>query len=80
MLEICRDIEKLCPKAILLNYTNPMAMLCKAMQVATDVNVVGTRPPDLCRVEPRRNRDYGRGDVCGESKLAPPVPVSLILA
>jgi alpha-galactosidase len=41
MLEICRDMEKLCPRAILLNYTNPMAMLCKAVQVATDVNVVG---------------------------------------
>jgi alpha-galactosidase len=41
MLEICRDMEKLCPKAILLNYTNPMAIVCKAMQVATDVNVVG---------------------------------------
>jgi alpha-galactosidase len=41
MLEICRDMEELCPKAILLNYTNPMAMICKAMQVATDVNVVG---------------------------------------
>ena len=41
MLEICREIEELCPKALLLNYTNPMAMLCKAMQAASDVNVVG---------------------------------------
>ena len=41
MLEICADIEALCPQAILLNYTNPMAMLCKAMQTATAVNVVG---------------------------------------
>jgi alpha-galactosidase len=41
MMEICRNIEKLCPKAILLNYTNPMAMLCKAIQVASNVNVVG---------------------------------------
>ena len=32
MLEICADIEKYCPKAIFLNYTNPMAMLCRAMQ------------------------------------------------
>ena len=32
MLEICRDMEELCPNAIMLNYTNPMAMLCHAMQ------------------------------------------------
>ena len=29
MLSICHDIEELCPNAILLNYTNPMAMLCR---------------------------------------------------
>lgn len=32
MLDICKDIEKYCPNAIFLNYTNPMAMLCRAMQ------------------------------------------------
>ena len=32
MLDICKDIEACCPKAIFLNYTNPMAMLCRAMQ------------------------------------------------
>ncbi|MDR0312435.1 MAG: alpha-galactosidase [Treponema sp.] len=32
MLDICKDIEKYCPKAVFLNYTNPMAMLCRAMQ------------------------------------------------
>ena len=32
MLDICRDIERYCPQAIVLNYTNPMAMLCRAMQ------------------------------------------------
>ena len=41
MLAICRDIEALCPDAILLNYTNPMAMLCQAMQKTTRVNVTG---------------------------------------
>jgi len=34
MLDICKDIKELCPKAIFLNYTNPMAMLCNAMQKA----------------------------------------------
>ncbi len=32
MLDICKDIDRLCPHAIFLNYTNPMAMLCRAMQ------------------------------------------------
>jgi alpha-galactosidase len=32
MLDICKDIEKYCPTATFLNYTNPMAMLCRAMQ------------------------------------------------
>lgn len=32
MLDICSDIEKYCPEAVFLNYTNPMAMLCRAMQ------------------------------------------------
>ena len=32
MLDICSDVEKLCPNAIVLNYTNPMAMLCSGMQ------------------------------------------------
>ena len=41
MLDICRDIERYCPKAILLNYTNPMAMLCRAMQRETSVKVTG---------------------------------------
>jgi len=41
MLDICRDIERLCPDAWLLNYTNPMAMLCRAVQRETRVRVVG---------------------------------------
>jgi len=41
MLDICRDIERHCPGAILLNYTNPMAMLCRAMQRETTVKVTG---------------------------------------
>ncbi|MFA5863789.1 MAG: alpha-galactosidase [Phycisphaerae bacterium] len=41
MLDICRDIEKYAPNAILLNYTNPMAMLCRAMQQKNNVRVTG---------------------------------------
>ncbi len=32
MLDIVRDAERLCPNAIILNYTNPMGMLCRAVQ------------------------------------------------
>jgi len=41
MLDICADIEKYCPNALFLNYTNPMSMLCKAMLTQTNVNVTG---------------------------------------
>lgn len=34
MLDILKDIQRYCPNAIFLNYTNPMAMLCRAMQEA----------------------------------------------
>lgn len=41
MLDICKDIEKYCPNAVFLNYTNPMAMLCQAMQKYANVEVTG---------------------------------------
>jgi len=41
LLDICRDMERYCPDAILLNYTNPMAMLCHAMQRKTRIRVTG---------------------------------------
>jgi len=41
LLDICKDIETYCPNAVFLNYTNPMAMLCKAMQTYTNVEVTG---------------------------------------
>jgi alpha-galactosidase len=41
LLEICKDIERYCPEAIFLNYTNPMAMLCRAMQGESKVRVTG---------------------------------------
>ena len=41
MLRICRDMEELCPDALMLNYTNPMAMLCWAMNEASSIEVVG---------------------------------------
>lgn len=41
IVDICRDIERICPKAWVLQYTNPMAMLCWAAFAATNVRLVG---------------------------------------
>jgi alpha-galactosidase len=41
MLDFARDMEKVCPDAWFLNYTNPMAMVTGAMQRATAVRTVG---------------------------------------
>ena len=41
MLDIARDVEKYCPDALVLNYTNPMAMLIRAMQTETNIKLSG---------------------------------------
>lgn len=41
MVDICKDIDRYCPNAIFLNYTNPMAMLCRAMQQVSKVQLTG---------------------------------------
>jgi alpha-galactosidase len=41
MLEFGRQMEELCPDVLFLNYTNPMAMLCMAMDRATSIRTVG---------------------------------------
>jgi len=41
LLDICRDMDELCPDAWLINYTNPMAMLCWAMNDYTHIKNVG---------------------------------------
>jgi alpha-galactosidase len=41
MLDIAHDVERLCPDAVFLNYTNPMAMLCRALQSQTKVQLTG---------------------------------------
>ncbi len=40
-LQIYRDIEELCPDAMVMNHTNPMAMLTWAHHAATSVRNVG---------------------------------------
>ena len=41
MREFAEDMEAVCPDAIFLNYTNPMAMLSGYMQRYTKVNTIG---------------------------------------
>jgi alpha-galactosidase len=41
MLDIARDMERYCPNALMLNYTNPMVLLCRAMQRETSIQLTG---------------------------------------
>ena len=40
-LAVLRDCERLCPQALVLNYTNPMAMMCTAAARVSPMRVVG---------------------------------------
>jgi alpha-galactosidase len=41
MVDIAHDMERYCPNATMLNYTNPMAMLCRAMQHESKIRLTG---------------------------------------
>ena len=41
MIDIARDVEKYCPDALVLNYTNPMGMLIRAVQEVSDIKITG---------------------------------------
>src|SRR5690606_1750502 len=41
MLEMCRDMERLCPDVTFLQYVNPMAMNCWAISRATSIKTIG---------------------------------------
>jgi alpha-galactosidase len=41
MLAMCRDMEELCPEALFLNYVNPMAINCWAVNRASRIKTVG---------------------------------------
>lgn len=41
LLEMCRDMEELCPDVTFLQYVNPMAMNCWAINRATKIKTVG---------------------------------------
>jgi alpha-galactosidase len=42
MLAIAQDVARLCPGADLLNYSNPMTAICRAIRRETGVPVVGS--------------------------------------
>ena len=41
MLDMCADMEELCPDVWFLNYTNPMAINCRAVSRASSIRTVG---------------------------------------
>lgn len=41
IMEIAAEMEKLCPNAWLLNYTNPQCTIVSALKQATNINIVG---------------------------------------
>jgi alpha-galactosidase len=41
LLDLCREMEEVCPDAVLLQYVNPMAMLCWAVARASPIRTVG---------------------------------------
>ncbi len=40
-LAICREMEQRCPHVVVLNHSNPMAALCRAMHKYTSLSVIG---------------------------------------
>lgn len=40
-LDIAKKMEKLCPKAVLLNHSNPMAAICRAVTKYTKIHTIG---------------------------------------
>jgi alpha-galactosidase len=41
ILDVCHDMEQLCPDALLLQYVNPMAMVCWAAAEAGPIRTIG---------------------------------------
>lgn len=40
-VEVLKDCEELCPNALILNYTNPMSMMCLAASQVSSMQVIG---------------------------------------
>ena len=55
LIDIARDMEELCPDALLINYANPMCMNQWALNRATDIQTVG-----LCHSVPGTAHELAR--------------------
>lgn len=55
LLDICRDMEEICPNALFLNYVNPMVMNCWAIDRASSIKTVG-----LCHSVPHTASELAR--------------------
>ncbi len=51
VMDICHDIEEICPNALLINYSNPNTCVCSAIHQFSNVKVVG-----LCRGLPETHK------------------------
>jgi alpha-galactosidase len=52
IVDIARDMERLCPDAHLFNYTNPLTVLVRAARKATSIDAVGLcAGPELTRTQ-----------------------------
>jgi alpha-galactosidase len=41
LIDMCRDMERICPNVVHFNYVNPMAMNCWALSEATKIQTIG---------------------------------------
>ncbi len=41
IIEIVKDVEKICPNAFFINFSNPMARVCLAIKRSTNLNFIG---------------------------------------
>lgn len=41
LIDMCKDMERLCPEVVHFNYVNPMAMNCWALAEATKIQTIG---------------------------------------
>lgn len=55
ILDICRDIEEVCPEAWLINFTNPSGMVTEAVNKYSNVKCIG-----LCNVPIHMKMDFAK--------------------
>lgn len=41
LIDVCRDVEEVCPRALVINYSNPMTAVCRALRKTTRARVYG---------------------------------------